>query len=1058
MGDGRVTRTSVECILPLTPLQEGQLFHAQFDEAGPNLYTAYLSAALSGPLDVAALRSACAQVLARHQSLRACFRQDRTGRIVQVVRREVTLPWRQVDLSGHPEGERAERLERLTEAARSDRFDFTKAPLIRFMLVRLAPEQHRFIVTNHHVVLDGWSGWVVLAELAELYERCGAGTHLPAPPPYEDYYRWLAGQDRDAAEKAWRAALARLPGPTLLAPSDPARWLGDAEEFRVELPGELVVQLRGFARSRRLTLNTLFQGALGLALGCATGQSDVVFGATVTGRPPDVPGIESMVGMFINTVPVRVRQDLSRAEPVAAMLARLQEEQSGLIAHHHLGLVDIRRAAGQAELFDAHLGFQNFPGAGTTGGFQMSDIRLGISTNYSLSIVVQASGDTIGMDVKHRPDVLDRGSAEALAGGLVRVLEAVVAAPDVLVSRVEVLPAGERRVPLGLGEGPPVVAGPGLVPEVLDARVAVDAELTALVCGAVVMSFGELGGRVNRLARWLIAAGAGAGDPVAVLVPRSADSVVALLAVLAAGAMYVPVDPSYPAERVRFMLADAAPVAVITTAELAGDLPVTCRRLVLDSSEARAGLAGLAAGPVGAGERRGVLAPSQPAYMIYTSGSTGCPKGVVVTHQSLANLFAFLRGELIEPAARQAGRRLRASLVAALAFDASWNMVLWLLAGHELHVLDEDVRRDARGLVGYVREHGVDVVEVTPSYADQLVAEGLLAGQRRPSVLIVGGEAVGAGLWGRIGQAEGVTGYNFYGPTECTVDTAVARVTGDRPVIGRPVPGIRTYVLDEWLRPVPVGVPGALYVAGTQVARGYWGCAGLTAERFVADPFGPAGGRMYRTGDVVRWTRAGVLEFLGRADDQVKIRGFRIEPGEVAAVLAESRWVSQAAVVARAGALVAYLVPGDGPADLEELRRHAQTKLPGYMIPSAFVTLDTLPLTPNGKLDHNALPSPDVRQAPVGRDPRNRREEVLCGLYAELLGHEPIGIDDNFFALGGHSLLATRLISRIRTELGAELTVRAVFQAPTVADLSAELAGARSARPALRPMSRSATT
>jgi acyl-coenzyme A synthetase/AMP-(fatty) acid ligase/acyl carrier protein len=384
--------------------------------------------------------------------------------------------------------------------------------------------------------------------------------------------------------------------------------------------------------------------------------------------------------------------------------------------------------------------------------------------------------------------------------------------------------------------------------------------------------------------------------------------------------------------------------------------------------------------------------------------------------------------------------------------------VLWLLAGHELHVLDDDVRRDARALVAYVREQGVDVLEVTPSYAEQLVEEGLLDGKARPSVLILGGEAVGAGLWERIGQAEGLTAWNFYGPAECTVDSVIARVAGGRPVIGRPVAGTRVYLLDEWLRPVPVGVPGALYVAGAQVARGYWRRPGLTAERFVADPFGAGGERMYRTGDLARWTREGVLEFLGRADDQVKIRGFRIEPGEVAAVLAESPLVSQAAVVAREGSLVAYLVPANGTADSGELRRHAMRRLPDYMIPSAFVTLDALPLSPNGKLDRSALPDPADSHAPVGRGPRNHQEEVLCALYAELLGREPIGIDDNFFALGGHSLLVTRLVNRIRSDLGAELTVRTVFQAPTVADLSAQLADARPARPALRPMTDPAMT
>jgi amino acid adenylation domain-containing protein len=822
MGDGHVTRTSIEDVLPLTPVQEGQLFHAQFDGAGPNLYAMQFSALLSGPLDVAALRSACAGLLARHQSLRACFRQDRANKTVQVVRREVTLPWRQVDLSGCAEGQRAERLDQLTAAAQAERFDFTKAPLIRFMLVRLAPDRHRFIVTNHHVVLDGWSAGVLLAELSELYERRGDATGMPAPPPYQHFYRWLAAQDRAAAENAWRAALAGLPGPTLLAPSDPARWLMRSEVIRAEVPGELSTGLRGLARGRGLTLNTVFQGALGLVLGSATGRSDVVFGATVSGRSPEVPGIESMVGMFINTVPVRVRQVLDRAEPVAAMLERLQAEQARLVAHHHLGLVDIRRSAGLAELFDAHLAFQNLPG-GMRGALRMSGIKTSGGTSYSLSITVQLSGDTISMDIEHRPDLFDRAGAEALAGCLVRVLEAVVARPDAPVSRVEVLSGGDRRGLLELGEGSPMAAGPGLLPELFTARAAAGPELTALVCGAVAMSFGELSGRVNQLARRLIAAGAGPENPVAVLVPRSADSVVALLGVVTAEAMYVPVDPSYPADRVRYMLADAAPVVVITTSDLAAGLPGSgVPLLVLDSPQTKAELAGLAGGPLSAGERRGVLVPAHAAYMIYTSGSTGRPKGVVVTHQSLANLFAFCRGELIEPAAKRAGRRLRAGLVAALSFDASWNQLLWLLAGHELHVLGDDIRRDPRELIGYVREHRIDMVELTPSYAGQLAEEGLLEGKNRPSVAIVGGEAVAAGLWQRIGRAEGVTGYNFYGPTECTVNATAGRVAGDRPVIGRPVPNTRVYVLDELLRLVPVGVPGELYVAGVQLARGYW--------------------------------------------------------------------------------------------------------------------------------------------------------------------------------------------------------------------------------------------
>ncbi|MBO2449476.1 amino acid adenylation domain-containing protein [Actinomadura barringtoniae] len=1055
-----MSRSSIECVLPLTPLQEGQLFHAAFDEAGPSLYNMYLSARLSGPLDVAALRASCAQLLARHQCMRACFRQNRQNQTAQVVLREVPLLWRQIDLSGLPGPERAERLEDLAQETRSERFDLTKAPLTRFVLVRLAPDEHRFILCTHHSVLDGWSSWLLLGDLAQLYERGGDATGLPTPPPYENYYRWLAKQDRAAAEEAWRASLAGLAGPTLLAPSGPERWLTTSEQFRVEVPTELVARVRDFARGHGLTMNTVFQGAMGLALGTATGQSDVVFGGTVTGRSPDVPDVEHMAGMFLNTVPVRVRQEPAGTETVAAMLARVQAEQSRLIAHHHLGIVDIRRAAGQPELFDAHLSYQNFPGAGTTGGFPMSDVESDVSTNYTLSIAVTASGDAIDMDVEYRPGLFDRDRAEDLAAGLVRVLDAMATAPEAPVSRVQVLAPEERHALLELGRTRPAAAGPELLPDLFAARAAAKPELTALVCGDVELSFGELAGRVNRLARWLIATGVGPGDPVAVLLPRSADAVVAMLAVLTAGAMYVPVDASYPPERVRYMLNDAGPHVVITTAELAAPARRVpgARPLMLDSPETAFALTALADGPVDAAERQGLLVPFDPAYMIYTSGSMGRPKGVAATHQGLANLYAFMRDEVIEPAARQAGRRLRAILVTALSFDASWDMVLCLLAGHELHLLDDDTRRDAHALVDYVREHRIDVVNVTPSYAEQLVEDGLLDERNRPPLLILGGEAVGTGLWEQVAKAEGVTGWNFYGPTECTVDALISPVSGDRPMLGRPLPGTRVYVLDEWLRPAPVGVPGTLYVAGAQVAQGYWGRPALTAERFVADPFGIGGDRMYRTGDLVRWTRDGELEFLGRADDQVKVRGFRIEPREIATVLAESPLVGRAAVLAREGGLVAYLVPANGTADADDLRRYAATRLPDHMVPSAFVTLEALPLTPNGKLDRDALPDPGVSRVADVRPPRSKQEEVLCGLFAELLGHEPIGIDDDFFALGGHSLLATRLTSRIRTELGAELSVRAVFRARTVAGLSGELADARPARPALRPMRRAATT
>jgi amino acid adenylation domain-containing protein len=768
---------------------------------------------------------------------------------------------------------------------------------------------------------------------------------------------------------------------------------------------------------------------------------DIPIGSPLAGRTDEA--LDDLVGLFVNTAVVRTdvsgdptfRELLGRVRETALAVFENQDVPFDMVVEH----VNPPRSPSRNPLFQVMLTLQNtaeeadlLPGLSA----EMEAVRTPtakVDLSFRLGESFGRDGRPSGLagEVEYALDLFDRESAAGLADGLLRVLAAVVSAPDVPVSRVEVLGPGEREAMLWLGEGAAAVAGGGLVPELFARAVAAGPGLTALVCGDVRLGFGELGGRVSRLARWLITAGVGPEDPVVVALPRSADSVVALLAVLSAGGMYVPVDLSYPAERVRFMLADAEPRVVITTAEVAAGLSCAgARQLVLDSPHTAAELAGLDGRPVGAGERRGVLTPAHAAYMIYTSGSTGQPKGVVVSHQSLANMVAFQLSDVAGPAAAAAARRLRVSLVTALSFDASWNMLLWLLAGHELHVLDDEVRRDATELVRYVREHEVDVLEVSPSYAEQLVADGLLDEPARPSVLAVGGEAVGTRLWQRIGEEPGVTGWNFYGPTECTVDATVAVVSGQRPVIGRPVPATRAAVLDDWLRPVPVGVPGALYLAGAQVARGYWGRPALTAQRFVADPFGAAGERMYRTGDVVRWTRDGTLEFLGRADDQVKIRGFRVELGEVAAVLASSPQVSRVAVAARAGALVAYLVPAGPPPDTGELRRHAQARLPDYMIPSAFVNVDTLPLSPNGKLDHSALPDPEFQ--PQSGTARTAREEALCCLFAEALGLESVGVADNFFALGGHSLLATKLVSRIRAALGTDLSVRLFLQAPTV--------------------------
>ncbi|HWO67998.1 MAG TPA: amino acid adenylation domain-containing protein, partial [Umezawaea sp.] len=522
----------------------------------------------------------------------------------------------------------------------------------------------------------------------------------------------------------------------------------------------------------------------------------------------------------------------------------------------------------------------------------------------------------------------------------------------------------------------------------------------------------------NRVARAFAAAGVGPERPVALVLPRSVEFVVALLAIWKAGGVYLPVDPSLPADRVEFLLRDANPVLVVR-----GELPED------DCSDDLE--------PV---------RPDHAAYVIYTSGSTGKPKGVVVEHRSLANLLVNHREDFVR------GEHLRVALSAVFSFDTSLEGIVLMADGHELHVLDEDVRLDPPALVDYVVRRRIDFLDLTPSYAGQLVEAGLLDGEHRPKVLMLGGEAISRSLWQRLAEVPGTAAHNFYGPTEYTVDALSCRVTADSPVVvGRPLLNTRAYVLDDDLRPVPVGVSGELFLAGAQIARGYLGRPGLTADRFLADPYGGSGERMYRTGDRARWLADGSLDYLGRTDDQVKIRGFRIEPGEVEAVLALHPDVREAVVVARKDGghqrLVAYVVTV-GTADL---RTWLGERLPDYLVPSAFVALDALPLNANGKVDRRALPAPDLRaDAATYRAPRTRVEERVCGIWADVLGVPRVGLDDNFFELGGDSILSIRVVSRLRAELDAPVSPRVLFSSPTVARLvQAITAGTGSAEDAI---------
>ncbi|MEV4048490.1 amino acid adenylation domain-containing protein, partial [Streptomyces sp. NPDC049744] len=933
-----MSQSGLEEILPLSPLQEGIFFHSVYDETAPDLYAVQLVVDLEGPLRRDALRAAADGLLRRHANLRTSFRYEGVNRPLQIVHRAVEVPWYDIDLTALAEEDRAAAADRAVAEDRARRLDLAKPPLMRFTLVALGTDRHRLVLTFHHVLLDGWSLPVLWRELFALYSGAGDVSRLPAVRPYRDYLAWLRGQDRVAAENAWREALGDLDGPTLVAP-DAGTVSMVPGQINVRLAERTTHALTEWAREQGLTMGTVLQGVWAIVLSRLTGRDDVVAGVTVSGRPSEIDGVESMIGLFINTVPMRAR--LRPAQPMAEFLRQLQDTQTRLLAHQHIGLADIRRAIGsdgRGGLFDTLTVFENYPSGGGGGA---SDAALKVTrvdsrdaNHYPLSLI-GAPGERIWLRLDHRPDLYDETAARHIMDRVVRILEAVAAAPDSPVARITAAaePGGAPTLPEGSVGAAREVPDTAL-PELFRAQARRVPDAPAVVTDGLTLTYAELDARANRLAHRLTAADVGPESAVVLLMERSPEVPVAVLGVLKAGGHYVPLHHGFPLDRMRDAAEEAGARAVVTdrvTApradELAEALGVPV--IVVDDPDA---------GQWPDQDPEVAVHPDQAAYVMFTSGSTGRPKGVVVTQRGVAELALDGRWHT--------GAHTSVLMNATLAFDAS-TYELWipLLAGNRIVVVpsgETDVDAVARTITG----HGVTGALLTTALFNVLAEERpeVFAGMRE---ITTGGDAASAQAFRRVlEKCPGLTVTNLYGPTEITMNATHHAVTspgalGSTVPIGGAMDGTRLYVLDGGLLPVPDGVPGELYVGGAGVARGYAGRSALTAERFVPDLFGPAGSRMYRTGDLVRRTPAGVLEFVGRADHQVKIRGFRIEPAEVEVTVARHAAVGQAVVVVRrdpAGEkrLVAYVVPAAGGTapDAEVLRAHTAQTLPGYMVPT----------------------------------------------------------------------------------------------------------------------------
>ena len=1018
----------IEDVLALSPLQAGMFSLSEMAGDGLDVYSMQFVVEITGPLRPDVLRRSVETMLERHPNLRVSLWDSDVPQPVQIVPASVEVPWRTVEVD--PAG-----FDALALAERTERFDLRRGPALRVVLAELGDGRRRLLLTAHHILMDGWAVAVFFRELLAVYDADGSARALPPARPYRDYIAWLARQDRDAALQTWARELAGAQPLLLGAPGTPA---DEPVRHREALDAQATARLTGWAASLGLTPATVTAYAWGLVLSRLADRSDVVFGTTISGRPQSLPGAEQMVGLFINTVPMRIRLD--EAATVADACRDLQRSSARLRDLGYAGLADIARAAGTGTLFDTLFVFENAPLGTATAPVSAADgarflpLAMESLAHYPLTVAAYLlDGELV---------VMTESVAAALGGidpvqvvqRLLAVLRALPDLADGPPSAVDALLDHERDRAGAPPRGAALPGGEQTAIGRFHRQVAETPEAIALVTDEERWTYRELDDRARRVAAELAAAGAGPETVVALALPRSAASIAAILGVMAAGAAYVPVDPALPAERADFLLQRSGAALVLTDGPDGTPIVDT-------------GPGDPAAHPAGSAP-----VPDSAAYVIFTSGSTGEPKGVVGTQGALASYARDHRDRVLAPAQARLGRPLRVAHAWTLSFDASWQPLAALLDGHEVHLFGEREMRDAGRLVQTLRQRRIDLIDTTPSMYGQLAAAGLVADAdaalegEEPAggltALALGGEAIGPELWRELGALGRTTVYNCYGPTETTVEALVARIADTpSPTIGGPTDRMAVRILDSALRPVPDGVAGELYLAGAQVARGYAGRPALTAERFVADPHLP-GARMYRTGDLVRYGESGRIEFLGRSDDQVKIRGYRIELGEVETGLRALPGVRAAAVLVTrrpAGPALVGFVAGTGLEAAAVRRRLAQT-VPAHLLPARIVVLPVLPTNANGKLDVHALTaSAEAAFAPAAESDQalTPLQETVAQAVTRVLGSRP-GPDDDFFDLGMDSIVAMALVTGLR-DGGMSVAARDVLVHPTVRDLAAAI-------------------
>ncbi|MEO1348694.1 MAG: amino acid adenylation domain-containing protein [Cyanobacteria bacterium J06635_15] len=1080
---------NIQDIYELSPAQQGILFHSLYTPDS-GMYIAQRCFLLHGSLHLRAFQCAWQQVVDRHAALRTSFHWEKLDKALQVVHEEVKFPLEQYDWREVPSAEQQTRLEAFLESDRHTGFDLSRPPLIRLSLIQLSEDTYQIILSQHHLILDGWSSSWVMKEFVEFYEVLSRGQNKALVPSrsYGEYIAWLQQQDLFKAEVFWRQFLSGIKAPTPLIKISGDTFSSQEDSYDeqfLKLSTETTAALQSLAQLHHLTLNTLVQGAWAMLLSRYSGELDVVYGNTVSGRPGDLVGAESIVGMFVNTLPIRVK--VNPEQSLVSWLNQLQAQLLEVRQHEYSPLVEIKRWSEMPKgmpLFESIFVFENYP---VNQVIQEQELNLEVQsvrsverTNYPLTVIVLPNQE-LELRISYQCNRFSKKTISRMLGHFHVLLQGMVINPEVPLKDLPLLTHAETHQLIRAWNNTQVEYPSSLcIHELFEAQANRSPDAVAVVFGSEQLTYQQLNQKANQLAHHLQSLGVGPEMLVGICLERSLEMVVGLLGILKAGGAYVPLDPAYPSERLAWVLSDSQASILLTqqhllVEKLVDKLPqhqalVFC----LDTDWKTI--------PLNGENLFSSATPKNLAYVIYTSGSTGKPKGVQITHSSVVNFLTSM--------AAQPGLTAQDTLLAvtSISFDiAALELYLPLIRGARLELASREVATDGRQLGARLHASGITVMQATPATWRMLLATGWQGNLHLK--ILCGGEALPRDLAEALLNNCGAL-WNLYGPTETTIWSTACKVDANKPAqaivpIGHPIANTQIYLLDTYLKPVPIGVPGELYISGGGVARGYLNRPDLTAERFVPNPFVAVGSQkspvgkpelgdrsqesgassqepgarkthnkpsaaqnkqpiFYKTGDLARYLPDGTLEFLGRIDHQVKVRGFRIELGEIEATLGQHPAVRETVVLARADQpdqprLVAYVVwENQAALASSELRQFLQKQLPEYMVPSAFVPLQRMPLTPNGKLDRQALPVPDTLHSENGSifvAPRTEIEVLLADIWAQVLRLEKVGIHDNFFELGGDSILSIQIISRVN-QTGLQLTLQQMFEHQTVAELA----------------------